>query len=70
MKQGQLVHLTFKDGRRAENLFVYEGQEIVGVYGRTDFPFDAREAIGVDLVDPAESQPVDYDQWLRLKGVG
>ena len=69
LKQGQLVHLSFKDGRRLENAFVFEGEEIVGVYGRTDFPFDAREAVEAQLIDPAETQPVDYARWLRLKGV-
>ena len=67
LKQGQLVSLLFKDGKRVENVFVFGAEEIVGVYGRGDFPFDAREAVGVELADPAQSNPVDYDKWLRLK---
>lgn len=70
LKQGQLVRLEFKDGRRLENVFVFGGEEIVGVYGRKDFPFDAREAVAFEMMDPAQSQPVEYAQWLRLKNSG
>ncbi len=66
LKQCQLVRLEFRDGRRLENVFVSGGEEIVGVYDRSDFPFDAREAVSADLMEPAQSQPVDYDKWLRL----
>ncbi len=68
LKQGQLVRLQFKDGRRLDNVFIFEGDQVVGVYGRTDFPFDAREAVAAELMDPSQNQPVDYDKWLRLKG--
>ena len=67
LKKGQLVSLEFKDGRKLENVFVYGNEEIVGVYGRRDFPFDAREAVKADLLDPAQAPPVDYDKWLRLQ---
>ena len=67
LKQGQLVSLEFKNGRRIENVFVFGGEEIVGVYGRTDFPFDAREAVGAELMGDARIQTVEYEKWLRLK---
>lgn len=70
LKQGQLIRMALKDGGRVENVFVLEGEEIVGVYGRKDFPFDARQAVGFELLDPAQTQPVDYDQWLRLISTG
>ncbi len=67
LKNGQLVSLELKDGRKIENVFVYGGEEIVGVYGRADFPFDARDAVKVDLTDPSHEPPVDYEKWLRLQ---
>ena len=67
LKKGQLVSLEFKDGRKLENVFVYGNEEIVGVYGRTDFPFDAREAVKAALLDPSQTPPVDYEKWLRLQ---
>ena len=67
LKQGQLVALEFKNGQRLENAFIFGGEEIVGVYGRGDFPFDARDAVGVELLDPGQTQPVEYEKWLRLK---
>ena len=67
LKRGQLVSLDFKDGRKLENVFVFEGEDIVGVYGVGDFPFDAREAVNATLMDPGQSVPADYDRWLRLK---
>ena len=70
LKKGQLVSLEFKNGQRLENVFVYGGEEIVGIYGRKDFPFDAREAVKADLMDPSQVPPVDYDKWLRLQAAG
>ena len=70
LKQGQLIRMKLDDGRSIDNVFVFEAEEIVGVYGREDFPFDARKAVGFELMDPAQSQPVDYNKWLRLKGTG
>jgi uncharacterized membrane protein len=66
VKKGQLVTLKMRDGTLVPDVFVFENSEIVGVYGRTDFPFDAREAVEAKLEDAGKAMPVDYDRWLRI----
>ena len=66
LREGHLVTLQFRDGTKVENAFVLAGQEIVGLYGCDNFPFDAKDVVGVELLDPANTQPVDYEKWLRF----
>lgn len=67
LQQGQLVRIGLADGRSIENAFVWQAEEIIGVYGRSDFPFDAAQAVTADLVDAGEAVPTDYLKWLRLE---
>jgi len=67
LRQGQLVALKFRDGSRLENVFVLAHEEIVGLYGREDFPFDAQDVVDAELLDPAKTQPIEAEKWLRFE---
>lgn len=67
LRQGQLVALIFQNGSRLENVFVLANEEIVGLYGRKDFPYDAKDVVDVELLDPAETQPIEVEKWLRFE---
>ncbi len=69
IEEGQLVHVTLKDGRRFSNVFVSEQKEILGIYNETEFPFEGKDVTDVELSDLKEGSPLFANQWLRLDGV-
>ena len=66
LRQGQLGALKFRIGARIVNAFVWANEEIVGLYGHEDFAFDAKDVVDVELLDPAATQPVEVEKWLRF----
>jgi hypothetical protein len=67
---GHLVTAILRDGRRIENVFVFNKNDVLGVYGYDRLPFHVEEI--TDLVPADLNHLPDYkvENWLRLDGVG
>ena len=70
IQRGHLVTAILKNGKRVENIFILDREEVLGIY-------DAK-ALGFKMQDVADLEPADLDhlpafegkKWLRLDGVG
>ena len=68
VKNGHLVTVTLKDGRKVENVFVAKRSELLGVYDQNELTFAASDIVSLE---PANlTHPPDFTQksWLRLDG--
>jgi len=65
---GHLVNAVLKDGRRVPNLFVAEGQEILGIYDAAELPFEGKDVRDLELADLSKTAFLAAN-WLRLDGV-
>ncbi len=68
--KGHLVTAVLKDGRRVDNVFVLDREQVLGVYDRTTLDFriaDIVELIPADLDRLPAFRP---EKWLRLDGKG
>ena len=68
VKRGNLVTVALKNGRRVENVFVLDRQDVVGVYGHDKAPFRVSDI--VDVIEPPDSDlpKFETDRWLRFDG--
>lgn len=67
-QSGHLVTAVLKDGRRFENVFIANGRELLGIYGRSNLPFEAKEIADLEPT-PLETVPAFTEEnWLRLDG--
>ena len=66
--QGHLVHAILKDGRRYENIFVVNRNELLGIYGCVELPFEAREIADLEPAAPEKLPAFNESDWLRLDG--
>ena len=68
IRNGHLVTLTLKDGRRFENVFVANRTELLGIYDQDQLTFEASD---IERLEPADlTHPPDFTKktWLRLDG--
>ncbi len=67
--KGHLVTAVLRDGRRVENVFILDREELLGVYDRETVDFDATDVVDMIPTD-LEGIPVfKAEKWLRLDGV-
>jgi hypothetical protein len=66
--RAHLLTAGLKDGRRIPHIFVMNGSEILGVYDRETFDFEAADIETIELMDPAALPAYDESKWLRLDG--
>ncbi|MBI4387870.1 MAG: hypothetical protein HY582_02360, partial [Candidatus Omnitrophica bacterium] len=68
VKEGHLVTVTLKDGRKVENVFVAKRSELLGIYDQTELTFAANDIVAIEPTDL--SHPPDFTQksWLRFDG--
>ena len=68
IRKGHLVTATLDDGRKIENVFVYNQKDVLGIYGLEKLSFDIRQIVNVE---PSQDIPnFKAEEWLRLDGVG
>ncbi len=70
LKRAHLVHARLRDGRRVENIFIYDKKEMLGVYDRERLDFDPSEIVDVEPVDIQNLPAYEEAKWLRLDGIG
>ena len=69
IKRGHLVTASLKDGRRIENVFIVDRQEVVGVYGHEKAPFrSASDIADLQAADENKIPAFKTEQWLRFDG--
>ena len=67
IKRGHLVTASLNDGRRIENVFIVDRQEVVGVYGHDKAPFKSASDIkDLQATDENKLPAFKTDQWLRF----
>ena len=65
---GHLVTAVLKDGRKFENVFVANRSEVLGIYGRNNLPFEAKEIVDFEPVNLDQLPFFSEEDWLRLDG--
>lgn len=65
LREGHLVNLILKDGRKIPDVFVMN-DEILGVYDRLELGFNTHEITDIEPV--GEMPPYEETKWLRLDG--
>ncbi len=68
LPKGHLVRLALKDGREIPHVFVVNAREILGVYDREIFDFEAKDIVKIEVMARKELLPYDETKWLRLDG--
>jgi hypothetical protein len=70
VKDGHLVTVQLKDGRRFENVFIKDRREVLGIYGVDAMPFEAGQIAAFEPADLDRLPKFTTEGWLRLDGVG
>jgi hypothetical protein len=66
LHDGHVVNVLLKDGRKIPDVFVFRGDEILGIYNAEAPSFEAQD---IADIEPVESLPAyDESKWLRLDG--
>ena len=68
LANGHVVTLGLCDGRRVPHVFISRNEEILGVYDRENFDFEAEDVAKIEIVDKNTLPPYDERRWLRLDG--
>ena len=68
--KGHLVTAVLKDGRRIENVFILDGEQVLGVYDQTEWTFRGRDVADILPTDLDHLQVFEPGKWLRLDGAG
>ena len=67
LPKGHVVTLRLKDGTQVPHVFVLNSCEILGVYDRQEWGFEARDVVAVEVA--GETLPAyEESKWLRLDG--
>ncbi len=66
---GHLVNITLTDGQKIQNVFVFEGKEVLGIYNASEFSFEGKNVADVEPVDFKEVPAFLANLWLRLDGI-
>jgi len=70
IKRGHLVTAVLRDGRKVENVFIFDKRDVLGVYGLNELTFQPSAIVDVEPADLDHLPPFQYEKWLRLDGVG
>lgn len=70
IKQGHLVNAILTDGRKIDNVFVFDRREVLGVYGLKEVNFDLQDIVDLEPVSLDQLPAFKTEEWLRLDGVG
>lgn len=70
IKKGHLVTAVLKDGRKIENVFILNRNEVLGLYDRDSLDFEAKEIVDIEAADLDKLPDFKSEKWLRLDGVG
>ena len=65
---GHLVTATLKDGRKFQNVFVSNSQEILGIYDYNQLPFETGDIADLEPANLETLPSFSEDKWLRLDG--
>ena len=66
---GHLVTAVLKDGRKIQNIFIAEKNEILGIYDATEMNFTGQDVADIELEDLLVNTPSFFTaNWLRLDG--
>ena len=65
---GHIVNVTLKDGRKVPNVFVFNKQEILGVYDRLALGFENTDIANIEPVAAEQLPAYEESKWLRLDG--
>ncbi|HTL70536.1 MAG TPA: hypothetical protein VL404_04505 [Candidatus Eisenbacteria bacterium] len=68
--KGHLVTAVLKDGRRVENVFILDGEQVLGVYDQAEWTFRGRDVADVVPADLDRLPVFQAEKWLRLDGAG
>ena len=68
LSSGHVVTAVLKSGQRVSHVFVLNFNEILGVYDKIDFDFDARDVVDTEKIDPGQLPAYEEAKWLRLDG--
>lgn len=66
LRQGHVVNLFLKDGRKVEHVFIYKGKEVLGIYDAPAPSFEASEVVALENVSRLPAY--EASRWLRLDG--
>ncbi len=69
IQTGHLVNVTLQDGRKIDNVFVAEKNEILGIYNANQLSFEGKDVIDIEPVDFKNTPAFISNLWLRLDGV-
>ena len=69
IKDGHLVNVTLADGRKVENVFISEAEEVLGIYNASEFSFEGKDVVEIEPVDFTQPPVFLANLWLRLDGV-
>ncbi len=70
IRGGHLVSLVLKNGKRIDNVFIYDKKEVLGVYGYETMPFAVADIQVMELADGDAMPNFEAKRWLRLDGAG
>ena len=63
---GHVVNVILKDGRKVPDVFIFRGQEILGIYNKEKPEFGAQD---IADAEPVQDLPAyEESKWLRLDG--
>lgn len=66
LQSGHVVNVVLKDGRKVPDVFIYRGEEILGIYNLESPAFEANDI--QDLEPVQQLQNYEESKWLRLDG--
>lgn len=66
LKEGHVLNLQLKDGRKIPHVFVLRSTEVLGVYNAEKFDYDLSQVVDVEPV--SEMPAYEESRWLRLDG--
>ena len=66
---GHLVTALLKDGRKIENVFISDKNEILGIYDAEELTFEGKDIRDIEPADLNKLPSFMTPQWLRLDGV-
>ena len=66
LRDGHVVNVVLKDGRKVPDVFVFRSQEILGIYNAERPSFEVTDIADLELVDQLPAY--EESKWLRLDG--
>jgi hypothetical protein len=66
---GHLVNVRLKNGTTVDNVYIFEGKEVLGIYNAADLTFEGNDVADVEPVDFKKTPAFLANLWLRLDGV-